>query len=134
MGYDGTDQASRALEYAIALVEGNVSELATIHLAYVVQKPSGLADPVPEEVLESLEKMGREVLLNGARIVKKRLENPVTHLEFGFPPEKLLELANELKPDIIVIGMTNHPTSERIMGTVSAMFYKARKFPVLGVP
>jgi nucleotide-binding universal stress UspA family protein len=134
VGYDGTEQALRVLEYAITLVEGDIADSVSIHLAYVVEKPSGVVDPVPDEVMESLGNLGHDILSNGARIVRKHLESPTTHLEFGSPPEKLVELADKLKPDIVIIGMAKHPTSERIVGTVSTLFYKLRRFPVLGVP
>jgi nucleotide-binding universal stress UspA family protein len=134
VGYDGTEQSIRALEYALQLVEGNITEPSTVHLAFVVQKPSGVADPLPEEAMQSLQNAGREVLANGARVVRKELQNPVTHLEMGPPPEKLLELAQKLKPDVVVIGMAKHPATDRIIGTVSALFYKTRLFPVLSIP
>jgi nucleotide-binding universal stress UspA family protein len=134
VGYDGTEQSERALEFAIKISQEIMTQTLEIHLAYVVEKPHGLADPVPEEAMESLQRTGQEVLSNGARIIKKRLETPVVHLEFGSPPEKLLELADKLKPDLIVIGIANHPTSERILGTVSSLLFKTRRYPVLGVP
>ena len=134
VGYDGTEQSERALEFAIKISQENVPQTLEIHLAYVVEKPNSIADPVPEEAMESPQRAGQEVLSNGARIVRKRLETPVVHLEFGSPPQKLLELADKLKPDLIVIGIANHPTSERILGTVSSLLFKTRRYPVLGVP
>ncbi|MDG6905597.1 MAG: universal stress protein [Nitrososphaerota archaeon] len=135
VGYDGTESSARALEFALkTLQEGGAPQSMEVHLAYVVEKPHGIADPVTEEVVESLRRAGAEILSNGARLVRKQLETPVTHLEFGSPPEKLLELADKIIPDIVVIGIAKHPASERILGTVSALFFKTRRYPVLGVP
>lgn len=134
VGYDGTEQSERALEFAIKISQEAMSQTLEIHLAFVVEKPHGAADPVPEEAMESLKRAGQDVLSNGARIVKKRLETPVVHLEFGSPPQKLLELADKLKPDLVVLGIAGHPASERILGTVSSLFFKTRRYPVLGVP
>ncbi len=135
VGYDGTDQALRALEFTLMLAEGQSTlEPLTVHLVYVVEKPAGLADPVPDEVMNALAQNGNEILADGSRIVKKRLENPVTHLEFGYAAEKILELADKLSPDLVVVGMTRHPLSERIIGTVSTTFYRARRYSMLGVP
>ena len=58
----------------------------------------------------------------------------MTHLDFGSPPEKLLELADKIIPDLVVIGIAKHPASERILGTVSSLFFRTRRYPVLGVP
>ena len=134
VGYDGTESSERALEFAIRLLEEGAPQTTEIHLAYIVDKPAHVADPIPEEVMESLQRSGQHILSNGALIVKKLLETPFTHLEFGSPPEKLLELADKLKPDLIVIGIARHPASERILGTVSSLLFKSRKYPVLGVP
>lgn len=135
VGYDGTESSVRAMEFALrTLQEGDAPQSIEVHLAYVVEKPHGIADPVPEEVVNSLRRAGEEILSNGARLVRKQLETPVTHLEFGSPPEKLLELADRIIPDLVVIGIAKHPASERILGTVSALFFKTRKYPVLGVP
>ena len=135
VGYDGTESSERALEFALkTFQEGDAPQPIEVHLAYVVEKPHGIADPVPEEVVESLRRAGEEILSNGARLVKKHLEAPVTHLEFGSPPEKLLELSDKIIPDLVVIGIAKHPASDRIVGTVSALFFKTRRYPVLGVP
>ncbi len=134
LGYDGTEQSVRALEFVIGLLQEGAPKPTEIHLAYIVEKPPGIADPMPEEAMNSLQKVGQDILLNGARIVKKAFESPFTHLEFGPPPEKLLELADKLKPNLIVIGIAKHPSSDRILGTISSLLFRSRKYPVLGVP
>lgn len=134
VGYDGTEASDRALEVAIELLQDVATQPIEFHLAYILEKPAGIADPVPDEVMDSLQKAGQGILSNGARIVKKRFGTSFTHLEFGSPPEKFLELANSLKPGIIVIGIAKHPASERILGTVSSLIFKTRKYPVLAVP
>jgi nucleotide-binding universal stress UspA family protein len=134
IAYDGRGESSRALEFAIRLKQQQ-SEPIEFHLAYVVEEPAGVADPVPEELLASLKKRGDEILSNGARFVRKQLlETPFVHLEFGSPPQKLQELADRLRPDLVVLGIARHPPSEKILGTVSSAFFNARKYPVLGVP
>lgn len=134
VAYDGTEQAMRALEFAINLLQDNLRQGTEIHLVYVAEKLHGVVDPIPDEVMTSVEKVGAEILSNGARIVKKRLENPVVHLEIGSPPQKILELADKLKPDLVVVGIANHPAVERILGTVSSRLFKSRRHAVLGVP
>lgn len=131
IGYDGTEQSVRALELVISLNEQYNAEL---HLAFVVKKPQEIADPVPEEVIDAIRKAGEHTLSNGARIVRQEFAEPVTHLETGNPSEKLLELADKLKPVLVVLGMTKHTTSEKILGTVSSNFLRSRKHPILVVP
>lgn len=133
VGYDGTQNSDRALDFVLSLVESTASK-PEIHLVYVVDRSAGIADPVPDEVMESLKKAAQDMLSDGARSVKKKFGNPTTHLEFGSPADKMLELADNLKPDLIVIGTAKHPASERILGTISSHLFKIRKYPVLVVP
>jgi len=132
VGYDGSDQARRALEFAITLGahDGGVE----IHIACVVQKPGGVPDPVPEGVMDSLKTAAREELLDAGRVVTKSLAAPIIHLETGNPGEKLLELADKIKPDLVVLGTLKHSASERLLGTVSSFFLKSRRYPLLVVP
>lgn len=134
VGYDGTENSQRALEFALSLVERTDAKPSEIHLVYVVDRPAGMVDPVPDEVMESLKRVGQDILSEGALSVKKKFEAPTTHLEFGPPADKILELADKLSPDLIAIGIAKHPASERIFGTVSSLLYKTGRYPVLGVP
>ncbi|HUK79873.1 MAG TPA: universal stress protein [Nitrososphaerales archaeon] len=132
VGYDGSAQAERALDFAIGIASEN--EGSEIHVAYVVQKPAGIPDPVPDEVLESIRRAGKEELMNAERLVKKNLIDVAVYLEVGSPGEKLLELAGRLKPDLVVLGTLQHSASERLLGTVSSYFLKSRSYPLLIVP
>lgn len=132
VGYDGSEQALRALGLAVEIATQN--EEAEIHLAYVVQKPVGVPDPLPDEVMDSLWRIGQETLLNAERLVTKNLVHAVTHLESGNPGEKLLELADRVKPDLVVLGTLEHSTSEKLLGTVSSFFLRSRRYPLLIVP
>ncbi|HEY7082947.1 MAG TPA: universal stress protein [Nitrososphaeraceae archaeon] len=130
IGYNGTIQSEHTLELIAGI---NWQYEVEIHLAFIVQEPSGMADPLPDEIMESLSIRGQETLSDAARQVRKRFGNPILHLDAGDPNEKLLELAETLEPDLIVIGMTKH-SSERILGSVSSNFIRSRKYPILLVP
>ena len=93
-----------------------------------------MADPIPDEVLESLQRTGQESLLNAERLVRKQFRKPVTHLEIGNPAEKLLELADKLKPQLVILGIVEHSSSESLISTVSSYFLRSRRHPVLSVP
>lgn len=131
VGYDGTAQSEHALEFVTGI---DWQYEVEIHLAFIVQEPSGMADPIPDEIMESLSLGCQERLSNAARQVKKQFGKPILHLETGNPKDKLLELAEVLKPDLIVVGMAKHTSSERVLGTVSSNFIRSRKYPVLLVP
>ena len=130
VGYDGSEESKRALEFVLDVVERND---VTVHLTFVVQKPPRI-DPVPEEAMDTLTLAGQNALSNASKMVRNCLATPVTHLETGNPGEKLLEVADKLKPDLIVVGTTKHSASEKLLGTVSSYFLKSRKYPLLIVP
>jgi len=132
VGYDGSFQAERALDFAVGIALQN--EGSEIHIAYVVQRPAGVPDPIPDELMESLKRTGKETLVNAERAVKKNLIETTIHLETGNPGEKLLELAGRLKPDLVILGTLQHAASEKLLGTVSSGFLKSRAYPLLIVP
>jgi nucleotide-binding universal stress UspA family protein len=131
VGYDGTEHSERALQFAIGINDDYETE---IHLAFVVNEPAGMADPIPDEVLDSLEKKGLDSLSNAERFVRKQFRKPVTHLEIGNPVEKLLELADKLNPQLVILGIAKHSSSESLIGTVSSQFLRSRRYPLLLVP
>jgi nucleotide-binding universal stress UspA family protein len=133
VGYDGSEQSERVLQRAISINNDDDTE-TEIHIALVVREPSGMADPIPDEVLESLHKRGQESLLNADRLVRKSFLKPVTHIDIGNPAEKLISLADILKPQLVVLGISRHPSSESLIGTVSSHFIKSRRYMILLVP
>jgi nucleotide-binding universal stress UspA family protein len=131
LGYDGTAEAQNALELGISLAVQDDTEL---HLAFVVHEPAGMADPVPDEVYKSLEQAGQRILSDAAQEAKKQLLEPIVHLQSGNPPEKLFQLAQEIEPDLVILGTAKHPRSETMLGTVSSYFLKSKKYALLLVP
>ena len=131
VGYDGTEHSERALQFAIGINDDYETE---IHLAFIVNEPAGMADPIPDEVLDSLEKKGLDSLSNSERFVRIQFRKPVTHLEIGNPVEKLLELADKLNPQLVILGIAKHSSSESLIGTVSSQFLRSHRYPLLLVP
>lgn len=131
VGYDGTEQSERGLQFAIAINDDYETE---IHVAFVVHEPAGMADPIPDEVLESLQRRGRESLLIVDRFIRREFRKPITHLEIGNPAERLLALADKLRPQMVILGIAKHSSSESLIGTVSSYFLKSRRYPILLVP
>lgn len=59
VGYDGSEQSERVLHRAISINNNNDDIETEIHIALVVREPTGMADPIPDEVLESSHKRGQ---------------------------------------------------------------------------
>ncbi len=131
VGYDGKEQSEHALELAIDL---SMQYNAEIHLAFIVHEPFQMADPMSDEVNESFVKIGQKTLSNAVRTVRKRSIIPVTHLENGNPGKKLLELADKIKPDLVILGMMKHSLYEKTLGSVSSYFLNSKQYPLILVP
>jgi nucleotide-binding universal stress UspA family protein len=54
VGYDGSEHSERALQLAVGINDLNYE--IEIHLAFIVKEPTGMANPIPDEVLDSLQK------------------------------------------------------------------------------
>lgn len=129
VGYDGTESSEHALEFSTDIAKQQNMEL---HIAFVVREPIGMADPIPDEVYQTLVNVGQKTLSNAIQQVKKQFVKYMTHLEDGDPGPKLLELADKIKPDLIALGIVRHSPSERVLGTVSS--YLSGRYPLLLVP
>lgn len=131
VGYDGTESSEHALEFSIDIVKQHDAKL---YLAFVVNEPTGMSGPVPDEVYQSLVNIGQKTLSNAVQQVKKQFIKYETCLETGNPGQKLLALADKIKPDLVVFGAIQHSSSEKALGTTSSYFLKSGRHPLLLVP
>jgi nucleotide-binding universal stress UspA family protein len=112
VGYDGSDAAARALEAAADLAGyGSTLAVVTVHTS----EPDG-----------STTATAREQLLR--RHVEARY-----HETGGEPAEALLEKAQELEADLIVIGRRNDGTLPPPIGSVSSTVVRHAPCDVLVV-
>jgi nucleotide-binding universal stress UspA family protein len=118
---DGSGQSLRALKTAIdeARVWG-----AEVHAAYVIE--IGLFSSLPvdntwEVMYSLLDKEGREIL-DGAIAAAAEAGVPLTtHLRQGHAGQELLNLAEEVGADLIVVGSLGKSGIERLLlGSVSS--------------
>jgi nucleotide-binding universal stress UspA family protein len=117
--YDGTEHSEHALQFAVGMNDDYETE---IHLAFIVNEPAGMADPIPA---------GLDSPANAERLLRKQFHKPVTLLEIGNPVDRLLELADKLNPQLFVLGIPKHSSSESLIGTVSSQFLRSRRYPLL---
>ncbi|MEM0117878.1 MAG: universal stress protein [Conexivisphaerales archaeon] len=132
VGFDGSEQAKRALLVGSDLVRGNSN--CTIHIAYVVQPTAGLLEPLTDEFMVSLKKNGMSILSYGESLVKNQGARIVKHLEWGNPSEEMLKLAEKLHPRFVLLGTIKHSPTERVLGTISSIFLRSRRFNLIIVP
>jgi nucleotide-binding universal stress UspA family protein len=132
-GIDGSDSSMRAGAYAAGLARRQGSKLV---LAYI--RPLGTGSP---QVGAAIAQVGGEVAADLERQIHEATDRlPPSHRvrwEFhtaeGDPYHGLVELADRLKADAVVIGASTQ-AGHRILGSVAVRLVKAGRWPVTVVP
>ena len=137
VGYDGSDAAERALARGAELAEGLSARLVVVSVATSTRVPataavfeseqvfvpsavggSGVAlpplEPEPERFPEPKELAQHQ--LHRARMTLARRHVDAEYVaEIGRPAERLLELAQERRADLLVVGTREHGLLERLL-------------------
>ncbi len=129
---DGSEHAFHALSLSLAIAKQNASELHMVSVEEIPYLPEFI-----EEVRESTGKAARffHGVLQRARAMAQVQEVELhTHLLAGHPVRDIVELAAELKVDLLVIGATGHSALyERMVGSRADRIMQLAKCPVLVV-
>lgn len=132
VAYDGSEQAQSALARAMELVRSIQGARLTIahvfHYPNLVVGEAMIAAPVRMELDELSDS---ERTLDEAKELAAELPNTTTLLQ-GDPARALLDYAEELQADLIVIGSRGLSTfKELFLGSVSHYVVQHSKVPVL---
>lgn len=105
---DGSIHAAKALDYAIELAEKYEAKISIVHVVPRLKAFSEKKDDQLDEHLEAarigFEDAGKTVLFEGEKIVKLAGIAVNTILKHGNAADKIIEVAEELHSDLIVIG------------------------------
>jgi len=141
---DGSPFMERNISYACDLVAAMKAKLTLIHVVVV---PTGAfsTDPLPLKgplqlpVLADpkfFQERGIKILENAKNIAKDRGVDVETRLEtaYGNPAEKIIEIAQEKKIDLIIIGSKGHSLLRNVLiGSVCNTVINHASCPVLAV-
>ena len=147
--YDGSKFSGKALENAIGIAKmsGQNTELILLHVTPYIPIPLTFERPVyyaktgkSIPLTQYIEELTKEMEENASTMmdeVKKKytdkeikIENVLLH---GYPPEKIIEFANEQRVDLIVIGSVGLSGFSRVkaLGSVSRNVSERASCPVL---
>ena len=147
--YDGSKSSDKALENAIGIAKmsGQNTELMLLHVTPYIPIPLTFERPVyyaktgkSIPLTQYIEELTKEMEENASTMmdeVKKKytdkeikIENVLLH---GYPPEKIIEFANEQRVDLIVIGSVGLSGFSRVkaLGSVSRNVSERASCPVL---
>jgi nucleotide-binding universal stress UspA family protein len=129
---DGSDHAFRALALALTLAKQNNSELHMVSVEEIDYMPEFI-----EEVREETGTAGRrfrKVLQRARAMAEDSHVKLDTHVIAGHPVRDIVELAKELKVELLVIGATGHSALyERLIGSRADRIVQLAHCPVLVV-
>jgi len=110
---DGSERAFRALAMATKIAKENNSELHMVSVEEIDYMPEFM-----EEVREEIDTAARRFhkVINQAReMTEKARVDLQTHVLVGHPVRDIVELAAELKADLLVIGSAGHSELYELM-------------------
>jgi nucleotide-binding universal stress UspA family protein len=129
---DGSERAFRALALGITIARENISEL---HMVCVEE-----IDYLPEFIEEVREEVGtaarrfHTVLQRARGMAEANHVKLHTHVLAGHPVRDIVELASELKTDLLVVGSAGHSELyERMLGSRADRLVHLAPCPVLVV-
>jgi nucleotide-binding universal stress UspA family protein len=133
---DGSDTSIRALDVAADFTAGLRGELVICHvvdLARAAALSGGAAQLVPAS-LEEIQTEGTEILDAALARVSGRVRASIRRVA-GVPVEQIERLADENRPNVIVIGSHGRTGLERlVLGSVAEGVVRGASFPVMVVP
>ena len=128
---DGSENAKRALEHALAVADRNKAELIVVHVANIVSAISG--GYVSEQIAEDMEETGKEILNDVVKEIPTGVKVKSV-FEVGSPGPALLAVAKKYNADLIVMGSRGlGPLKGLFMGSVSSYVTSHSSCPVLVV-
>jgi nucleotide-binding universal stress UspA family protein len=129
---DGSDPAFRALAFALDIAKQNSAALHVVCVEEVPYMPEHI-----EEVREEVRVAGRRfhgVLQKARSLAQQQRIEIETHVQAGHPVRTIVDLANELGADLLVIGATGHSQLyERMIGSRADRLVHLAPCPVLVV-
>jgi len=129
---DGSQQSLRALDYAANIYRSSSSsssyDRVTITILNVIEWADEDEESMDDELASTMEEQGRQMLRS--IMIPPRARDYERMVKLGDPSTKIVEMADKLKVDMIVMGSTGLSKSEEI-GHVSRKVLRMTSIPVM---
>lgn len=138
---DGSESSLKALKKAIKIASTWNSRVYGIYVintgiygTSVVDPALGVSDPSSDRIFDLLKSEGEEILKD-AKAVADEMNYEVEFLSrLGDARDEVLDFANEIQADLIVVGSTGKGMTKRLLlGSVSTAIVTHSKISVLVV-
>jgi nucleotide-binding universal stress UspA family protein len=129
---DGSDPAFHALAMALAIAKQNNSDLHTVSVEEIDYLPEFLEEIRQERGMAARRFHG--VTQRARKVAEEQSQNLKVHVVAGHPVRSIVELAREIRADLLVIGATGHSALyERMIGSRADRIVQLAPCPVLVV-
>jgi urea-proton symporter len=128
---DGSQQSLRALDYAASIYSSsssNFHDKVMITILNVIEWADEDEESMDDELAAAIEEQGRRMLRS--IMIPKLARDYERMVKLGDPATKIVEMAEKLKADMIVMGATGLSNSKE-MGHVSRKVLKMSSIPVM---
>ncbi|MFB6090444.1 MAG: universal stress protein [Halobellus sp.] len=127
---DGSEQAESALDHAVGLAREHD---ATLHLLYVADSNRDSVTTLGGEVVDALEREGERILEDAAERLGGTVDL-VDAVETGDPVETILDYADRVDADVIVMGTHGRRGLDRyLLGSTTERVVRRASVPVLTI-
>jgi SSS family transporter len=132
---DGSQQSLRALDYAASIYSSsnttttsNFHDKVMITILNVIEWADEDEESMDDELAAAIEEQGRQMLRS--ILIPKPAKDYERMVKLGDPATKIVEMAEKLKADMIVMGATGLSNNEE-MGHVSRKVLKMTSIPIM---
>jgi nucleotide-binding universal stress UspA family protein len=124
LAIDDSRFSQAAIETVVEQARPDDTDVRILHVVesppLLVAREMGGYDPALETVLESQKQNAEALVLKAAELLRARGIKVAAALEVGDPKSKILDVAEEWRADLIVVGSHGRRGFERfLMGSVS---------------
>lgn len=134
VAFDGSSHSMKALQQAVQLAEDNGSALYVLHVFQLPTLVMGESYITAPAQMEADAYRKAELILEQAMSFAGPLPDVTGLLKYGRPPEVILEYADEIHADLIIVGSRGlSGIREFVLGSVSHNVVQHAKAPVLVV-
>ncbi len=124
---DGSARSLKAIYHANYLFRGSVQ--VRIYLVHVIERTSKNEENIDEELSNQIQEEGRLILRSV--MVPKQINNYKRIVKLGDPSEKITELAEKLKVDVIIMNKKGIGKSNSNLGRVTQNVLKLCSKPII---
>ena len=133
---DGSTYAAKALDYAVGLAEKCSARINIVHVVpeinFLMSKLEASKSQYLKYINDGLEEVGRTILSESEKTVKISNINVAAILKHGDTADKIIETAQEVKADLIVVGQKGLGSGEKFpLGSIAYKVSQQAKCPVL---